>query len=135
MNAFYALLLAALTQAVPQALLIPANTPTAFPGIGVCSQTNVTNFNYTFSTSSPGVVAVLACNLDAYQDLLNANLYDPATARLNPPLLDMSCYQGAVTSCSKALGTRKIRSQIMCVLVKGGLDKPMNGTLDVVFSP
>jgi len=96
-------------------------------GNGVCSSGDVTAFSYTVTASAPGLYAVLATSKPAYDALLPANLNDPSSASLPAPLLDMSCVGYGTTTCTKTFpANRKLKPQVMCILLKG--EPPIQGT-------
>jgi hypothetical protein len=109
-------------------IIVPAR-----PGFnGICSSRPVVSFKYTVTAPPPGLEAVLAANKPAYDALGNADLNDPSTASLPPPLLDMSCVGFNQTSCTRAMpANRKLRPQIMCIQVRAGQAQPTVANVDV----
>lgn len=104
-------------------------------GDGICSAKNVTALSFTVTAAAPGLTAVLAANKPAFEALKNANLSDPSSATLPAPLLDMSCTQPNTTTCQKTFPTnRKLRSQLMCILLKNDNDAPVQSKIDVTFT-
>jgi len=104
-------------------------------GNGICSQGNVTSFNYNVTSPSPGLTAVLACSTASYNALINANLSDPSTANLPAPLLDMSCTTPNITTCDETFpANRKLIAQVMCILLKNDNSDPITAELDVNFT-
>jgi len=126
------------TPAAPQTinLLVPANGTS---GNGTCSPFNVTEMSYTVTAASPGLQAVLACNQVAYNELLTADLTNNATAALAPPLIDLSCVQGGITTCSQQFpANRQLVSQVMCILLKynpgNSTAAPLSATIQVTWT-
>lgn len=127
------LVLVALVLSVVSAEEYDINVP-AMGGDGVCSSRNVTSLSFTVTAASPGLTAVLAANQEAYNALKNANLSDPSSADLPAPLLDMSCTQVSITTCQKTFpSNRKLRSQIMCILLKNDNRVSIAAKIDVTF--
>ena len=112
-----------LAQNTTMNIVVPLNNAN---GNGTCSPGPVTGMEYTVTASSPGLQAVLACNQPAYDALKNADLTQPQSANLPAPLLDMSCTAPNTTTCTKQMPmNRQLRSQVMCILLKGAT--PANG--------
>lgn len=115
-------------------ITVPANS-----GNGTCSPTPVNMLSYTLVTPlPPHLLAVLACNRASYDALLPANLSDPSTSALPPPLLDLSCFpdQGRtnISACTRVFPqNRKLRAQEMCVLLKNGGADPVTVTVVVAW--
>jgi len=103
-----------------------------FSGNGSCSPTAVDALSYTVVTSPTPITAVFACNKPSFDALINANLSDPQTATLPPPLVELSCVNSNSTTCEKSFpSNRKLKPQIMCVLLKNWGRMPLNATMEV----
>ena len=104
-------------------------------GNGICSDKPVIRFDYTVTTPEPGLSAVLAANKPAYDALLNADLSDPSTANLPPPLLDMSVTQAPITTAVKTFpANRRLRPQVMCILLKNRAPDPISAQITVTWT-
>jgi len=131
MKPFFAVLSAVIS--IAHADLIPF-TLAPFAGNGSCSTFAVDTISYSVTSSPTPLAAVFACNKPAYDALLPANLSDPATANLPPPLTELSCVGSNNMTCAKAFpSNRKLKPQIMCVLLKNWGTVPLNATLDVTW--
>jgi hypothetical protein len=105
----------------PAAEVHTVNLTAGMPGNGVCSNGKVISLSYVVEVTSGVLDAVLATSKAAYDALLPADLSDPASASLPAPLLDLSCTTplSAGGTCEKSLSpNRKLRSQVMCILLK-----------------
>jgi hypothetical protein len=101
---------------------------------------NITSLSFTVAQPMPQTIqAVLACNKLAFDALLPANLSDPTTSSLPPPLLDLSCFpdqgQTVLTNCTRVFpANRRLRPQQMCILVKNAGPQPVTVNLQVAWS-
>jgi len=104
-------------------------------GNGTCSPGNVTALSFTVTCPTPGLSAVLAASQPAYNALLPANLSDPSSSSLPAPLLDLSCTSPNTTTCAKTFpANRKLRSQVMCILLKNDGSDPLTAHIDVTWT-
>jgi hypothetical protein len=100
--------------------LVQAETiivPPPHRGYGVCSKGNVTSFSFSVTAPLPGLTAVYACHKSIYDAWLNA---DPSGQAILPaPLLDMSCTNPPIVTCTKTLPpNKKLIPEVMCILLK-----------------
>lgn len=120
---------------VAENLVIDVTVPSgATVASGVCSQTNVVAFDYTVTAPAPGLYAVLAASKASYDALWSADLSNPNTANLPAPMLDMSCTAPYTTTCQKTFpANRKLKPQVMCILLKNTEPNPIQAKVDVTW--
>ena len=119
----------------PQEVALAVPVP-GLSGNGTCSQGNVVSVSYNVTANQPGLQAVLLCSKASYDALLPANLSDPNTASLPPPLLDLSCYNKTnLTSCNQTFPANKqLKAQEMCILLKNGYNQVIHADIQVLWT-
>jgi len=103
-----------------------------FSGAGPCSSGNVTSLNIRVQSTAPGLSAVLTGSLDMYNAFLTANISDPSSNSLPPPLVDLSCVNPDTAECDKLFPAgRSLKPMVMCILAKNELNITVNVTVTV----